>query len=436
MSRFSDEEMREIERLNREITVTDLNSQKPYVFISYKSDDRLQMLRIVHRLNTVYGLRVYYDKAFAVNNELWITQMEQNMSSAFCYGMLLFLTKKYYRSYAACMEVMHSHTSKCLKKRRKEEKEYLPLVPINLERAPSFSDEELDSDTGLLQSNEQNLNAEKVAFLRYYKQLEKTIPGFNYYVYDNNSSVLTVEDCSEMIKAVYEYANINDNRFYESSFDSFCNTIAENIHNSVYKIFENNRITVFDDEKYHRAIQSFDSGQRPAVPAPQPVSVKPAVTAGAQDPYETSNTEPVDNELFWKEFMEYAFRDESFAAQFRRRNPSKDQTMNFSTGTSQCKIIASRRKRDNSIGCELYFPKEKELFNKLYDMRLQIEADTGTAFEWISQPDKKSSYIMLSQVFSSGGAAGKYVWLKEKMLLMKELLSYSGVKLTDQSESV
>lgn len=412
MARFSDEEKKLIDKLNGEITVTDRTKQQPYVFISYKSDDRLSMLRIVHRLNTLYGLRVYYDKEFAVNNELWVDQMEANMSSAHCYGMLIFLTKKYYMSYAPCMEMMHSHTSRCLKMRRRGEKEYLPLVPINLEKIPVFSDIELDSDTGLQQSNMQgSINAEKRSFLRYYEQLRRLIPGFDHYIPENNSCCLTVEACSGIINDIIDFANINENRFYESSFDSFCNTIAENIHNSVYKTdAEGRRVSVFDEEKYENTIKSFRSGSN-AEPEPSAVPEKSGKAVACND-----------HQSYWQGFMDYAFGDEAFAQAFRKRNPSKDQTMNFSVGTSRCHITAARSIRRNSVSCELSIPDDKELFGSLKNDISLVSESSVRGYEWSSPPDKKMSSIRNTAVFSDGGTQEQYEWLKNEMLYLKQCL--------------
>jgi hypothetical protein len=56
----------------KNLITTTKDDKEPYMFISYKSDDRLMMLKIVHRLHTVYGLRVYYDKDFDVKNDFWL----------------------------------------------------------------------------------------------------------------------------------------------------------------------------------------------------------------------------------------------------------------------------------------------------------------------------------------------------------------------------
>lgn len=410
-------EREEIERLNNAVKVSDKSKGLPYVFISYKSHDRLLMLRIVHRLNTVYGLRVYYDKEFSVNNELWVTQMEQNMSSALCYGMLAFFTKKYYMSYAACMEMMYSQTDSCLSKRHRNEEEYMTLVPVNLEPSPHFTDVELDQDTGLPHNNT-NPTTEKDAFLTYYSEIANRLK-LNYYKPNRKEYPLTVKSCLGIIKMIYEYANVNENRYYESTFDSFCNTLAENIHNSVYKTDENGQIlSVFDEAVYHQAISRFrQSGDVtamenvPSVPAP-------VTTEEQQNP--TANI----HETYWGAFMAYAFEKPDFAAVFRRRRPSSDQTMNFSVGSSQCRITVSRSRRKKSLSCELQIPDNKPLFEHIFAQKETFEQQAGTPFEWRSSPEKKSCSIALVRSFAEAwdnDSAVQFEWLSDTMLMMQKL---------------
>lgn len=409
MSKFSESEERIINKLNGEVITTDKNSGEPYVFISYKSDDRLIMLKIIHKLNTVYGLRVYYDKEFAVNNELWVEQMEDNMSSAKCYGMLLFLSKKYFMSYAACMEMMHSQTSHCFMKRRKQENEYLPLVPVNLVPWPIFSDDELDKDTGLQHDKIMNVNAEKEAFINYYEELSKRI-GLNYYRTSKKSCRFTVKDCSSIIKSVYDFANINENRYYESTFESFCNTLAENIHNSVYKIDEKgDRNSVFDEDKYRKAIGSFHSNTNVFEKNKSDIAVEQPVIES-------------DDSSFWSDFMDYAFKYDEFSAEFRKRNPSKDRTMNFSIGTARCRINAVRGKR--TLSCGIQIPNDKELFNKLYAQMEAIEEQTGFGINWKSEKERKSSCIEVSHIIEAGETLEEqFEWLKNTMLIMKKVIT-------------
>ena len=83
------------ERLN-ELEITTHESGKPYVFISYKSDNWKEALEeVVYTLQKRYGLRIYYDRDFESNNDKWTKIMEQNITSTNCMAVLIFLTKEY-----------------------------------------------------------------------------------------------------------------------------------------------------------------------------------------------------------------------------------------------------------------------------------------------------------------------------------------------------
>ena len=43
---------------------------------------------------------------------------------------------------------------------------------------------------------------------------------------------------------------------------------------------------------------------------------------------------------YWVAFQEYAFKNPSFAKEFKRRKPSVNHWMNFSIGSSECELDA------------------------------------------------------------------------------------------------
>lgn len=85
------------------------DKDKPYVFISYKSDDWKVVLKdIVYRLVSEYGLNVYFDGDFDTHHSLWIEQFPDNMENSLCRGVLAFIDDKYATSYATLLELMYS----------------------------------------------------------------------------------------------------------------------------------------------------------------------------------------------------------------------------------------------------------------------------------------------------------------------------------------
>ena len=120
--------------------------KKPYVFISYKSDDWRKVLAdLVPRLQKEYGLRVYYDKKFDEDTGLWLDQFPKNMKyDNGCHAVLVFCSNKYMTSYATLLELMESRSPKAGKKAKKP----LPVIPVKLE-ALTAEYETDDTDTGL-----------------------------------------------------------------------------------------------------------------------------------------------------------------------------------------------------------------------------------------------------------------------------------------------
>ena len=118
----------------------DKKGDKPYVFISYKSDDwEIVLHDVVYRLMKEYGLNVYFDGSFDIHNDLWILQFPENMESHNCKGVLAFVDNKYATSYATLLELMYSQTQVAGKK----------VVQVNLGELKIFDGAEGECNTGL-----------------------------------------------------------------------------------------------------------------------------------------------------------------------------------------------------------------------------------------------------------------------------------------------
>ena len=71
------------EYLERYLEITECSQRKPYVFISYASDNWEAVFKsAVVPLQEQYGLRVYADKAFDKVNDKWIVPMLRNIRGA------------------------------------------------------------------------------------------------------------------------------------------------------------------------------------------------------------------------------------------------------------------------------------------------------------------------------------------------------------------
>lgn len=104
-------------------------SGKPYVFISYKSDDWEPVLQdVVYKLVKDYGLNIYFDGDFDSNSIGWLEQFRTNMRSDLCRGILVFRSARYMTSYATVLELMYSQSGLADSVQKK-----LPIICVDLE---------------------------------------------------------------------------------------------------------------------------------------------------------------------------------------------------------------------------------------------------------------------------------------------------------------
>lgn len=93
----------------KDLTVTSCESGEEYVFISYRGSSWKKVLtKIVYRLQKQYHLRIYFDKNFASETNVWIEQFTRNMDSKNCKAFLCFFDEGYVTSYATLLELMHA----------------------------------------------------------------------------------------------------------------------------------------------------------------------------------------------------------------------------------------------------------------------------------------------------------------------------------------
>ena len=188
----------------------DKDSDRPYVFISYKSDDWEAVLHdIVYRLMKDYGLNVYFDGSFDTHNALWISQFPENMEHYNCKGVIAFVDDKYATSYATLLELMYSQTQQAEKK----------VVQVNLDKLTIMDGAEGGIDTGLGVRNYEdgtvNLNAgtEKSLFDETFEELVD-IGVFkearHWYKRDRS---FTKKRCSNLVKNLLAYLKINENYY-------------------------------------------------------------------------------------------------------------------------------------------------------------------------------------------------------------------------------
>lgn len=129
---------------------------------------------------------------------------------------------------------------------------------------------------------------------------------------------------------------------------------------------------------------------------------------------------------YWVAFEDYAFKNPTFAKNFKKRKPSKNHWLNFSIGSSACHIAVSQIKQRNELDVELYISDDTELYNSLYENKTDIELISGLSFDWRELPDRKASRIVLEksvQLENKNAWESQFEWLIDVMIKMKTTFS-------------
>ena len=129
---------------------------------------------------------------------------------------------------------------------------------------------------------------------------------------------------------------------------------------------------------------------------------------------------------YWVAFEDYAFKNPTFAKNFKKRKPSKNHWLNFSIGSSAFHIAVSQIKQRNELDVELYISDDTELYNSLYENKTDIELTSGLSFDWRELPDRKASRIVLEksvQLENKNAWGSQFEWLIDVMVKMKTTFS-------------
>lgn len=124
---------------------------------------------------------------------------------------------------------------------------------------------------------------------------------------------------------------------------------------------------------------------------------------------------------YWIAFVEYCKEKKT---SFKLRTPMAKHWFNIAIGSSECDITLTINTQKNSLGLALYIPDSKELYHKFFTYREDIERKLGFQMEWIENPDKKSSKIVISHgtnFRNSGEWEDSFGWLLEKIEIVKSV---------------
>ena len=123
-------------------------------------------------------------------------------------------------------------------------------------------------------------------------------------------------------------------------------------------------------------------------------------------------------------FQDYAFKNEEFSKNFKRRQPSKDHWMDFSIGSSAYHIAVSQIQKRNELDVELYICDDKDLFHSLLQNKDSIESDAGLTFDWRELSERKASRIVIEKKVNLSDKNqwnDQFDWLIEVMIRMKKV---------------
>ncbi len=196
----------------RELVVTNCNSGEDYVFISYRGNSwRTVLTEIVYKLQKEYKLRIYFDKEFASETNIWIEQFTANMNSSHCKAFLCFFDEGYVTSYATLLELMHA-----MNKKSKLEDAIFPIsFPINWGKLDSA-----EWNTGLGEEDPDNpgWKEELSAFNYEFELLKKREKYSDIEEYHREGEILRACDCKDIMAVIqpknkHEY--VNNDAFYQ-----------------------------------------------------------------------------------------------------------------------------------------------------------------------------------------------------------------------------
>lgn len=94
---------------------------------------------------------------------------------------------------------------------------------------------------------------------------------------------------------------------------------------------------------------------------------------------------------FWNQFNNVLIER---GKTFNVRKATTDHWYNVAIGTSDAHIDITLVNKDSVIGVELYITDNKELFDKLYQRKDEIENDLGLKLDWRRLNNSKASRIV------------------------------------------
>lgn len=131
-----------------------------------------------------------------------------------------------------------------------------------------------------------------------------------------------------------------------------------------------------------------------------------------------SNTELTGMKLvdlnFWQGFSEYLYENKTT---FSVRKAQPQHWYSLAIGSSDCHIDLTVNK-SGEVACSLWIENNKNLYNKFFEHKLEIESELGYSVKWDYKDGSKASSINIRSDFKldlkNGDLSKGYQWLLEK----------------------
>ena len=116
-----------------------------------------------------------------------------------------------------------------------------------------------------------------------------------------------------------------------------------------------------------------------------------AIKQSAQS-QDLSNTKSTQLD-FWSDFKQFVAKQSN--NRLRLRKPRPQHWYDISIGSSSAHISLSINSQKKEIGCEIYIPDDKNLYQALFAEKAQIEKQLDEHLDWMELEEKKASRIKL-----------------------------------------
>lgn len=128
---------------------------------------------------------------------------------------------------------------------------------------------------------------------------------------------------------------------------------------------------------------------------------------------------------YWTALMDYAFQNDVFAKEFKRRSSAKKYWMDFAIGSSACCIRVTQVLKNNSINVGLYVKNNngRDLSDILSNDQEAIESEAQMSFDWRFRLDNSLCGIFVEKSVALTDRTqwnAQFDWIIDVMLRMKK----------------